>query len=72
MTSESTRPLRLCFVSADYPVHVEGRDKNGQVVATADPAPTTQHIEPGSSTTFSATFDRRPEIDEWHAEATSR
>jgi glycogen synthase len=29
MSAELTRPLRLCFVSADYPVHVEGRDVVG-------------------------------------------
>lgn len=29
MVTEVPRPLRLCFVSADYPVHVEGRDVVG-------------------------------------------
>lgn len=56
----------------DVHVHVEALDKDGAVVASTDPAPSTQLIAPGSTATFSATFENRPEIDRYHAEAISR
>ena len=53
-------------------VHVEALDKNGAVVASVNPLPSTQLIAPGLTATFSATFESRPEIDRYHAEAISR
>lgn len=53
-------------------VHVEALDKGGAVVVSADPVPSTQLIAPGSTSTFSVTFENRPEIDRYHAEAISR
>ena len=53
-------------------VHVEALDKNGTVVASVSPVPSTQLIAPGSTATFSAAFENRPEIDRYHAEAISR
>lgn len=53
-------------------VHVEALDKGGAVVASVNPVPSTQLIAPGSTASFSATFENRPEIDRYHAEAISR
>lgn len=53
-------------------VHVEALDKAGAVVVSADPLPSTQLIAPGSTSTFAVTFESRPEIDRYHAEAISR
>jgi hypothetical protein len=53
-------------------VHVEALDKGGAVVASADPVPSTQLVAPGSTSTFAVTFENRPEIDRYHAEAFSR
>ncbi len=61
--TRSTRQVR---------VHVEALDKAGAVVVSADPIPSTQLIAPGSTSTFAVTFESRPEIDRYHAEAISR
>ena len=53
-------------------VHVEALDKGGAVVVSADPVPSTQLIAPGSTSTFAVTFENRPDIDRYHAEAISR
>lgn len=53
-------------------VHVEALNKDGAVVASTNPVPSTQLIAPGSTATFSATFESRPAIDRYHAEAISR
>ena len=53
-------------------VHVEALDKDGAVVVSADLLPSTQLIAPGSTSTFAVTFENRPEIDRYHAEAVSR
>ena len=53
-------------------VHVEALDKGGAVLVSADPVPSTQLIAPGSTSTFAVTFENRPEIDRYHAEAISR
>ena len=66
LVNRGTRPTR------DVHVHVEALDKNGAVVASTDPVPSTQLIAPGATATFSATFEKRPEIDRYHAEALSR
>lgn len=53
-------------------VHVEALDRNGAVVASVNPVPSTQLIAPASTASFTATFENRPEIDRYHAEAISR
>ncbi len=53
-------------------VHVEALDKSGAVVVSTNPVPSTQLIAPGATATFSATFENRPDIDRYHAEAISR
>jgi hypothetical protein len=53
-------------------VHVEALNKDGVVVVGADPTPSTQSIAPGTTATFAAEFENRPEIDRYHAEALSR
>jgi hypothetical protein len=53
-------------------VHVEALDKGGAIVVSADPVPSTQLIAPGSTSVFAVTFENRPEIDSYHAEAISR
>jgi hypothetical protein len=53
-------------------VHVEALDKGGAVIDSADPAPSTNRIAPDSTATFSVTFESRPDIDRYHAEAISR
>ena len=53
-------------------VHFEALDKDGAVVVSADPAPSTQRIAPASTATFGVTFESRPEIDRYHVEAISR
>ncbi len=53
-------------------VHVEALDKDGAVIVSADPAPSTNRIAPDSTATFSVTFESRPDIDRYHAEAISR
>jgi hypothetical protein len=58
--------------TSEVHVHVEALDQDGAVVASTNPAPSTQLIAPGSTATFSAVFDSRPEIDRYHAEAISR
>lgn len=58
--------------TSDVRVHVEALDKTGAVVASVSPVPSTQLIAPGSTASFSATFENRPEIDRYHAEAISR
>ncbi len=58
--------------TSEVHVHVEALDKDGAVVASTNPAPSTQLITPGSTATFSAAFESRPEIDSYHAEAISR
>jgi hypothetical protein len=58
--------------TSEVHVHVEALDKDGAVVASASPVPSTQLIAPGSTATFSAKFESRPEIDRYHAEAISR
>lgn len=56
----------------DVHVHVEALDKNGAVVMSTNPVPSTQLIAPGATATFSVTFENRPDIDRYHAEAISR
>jgi hypothetical protein len=53
-------------------VHIEALDKNGAVVQSADPLPSTQLIAPGATSTFAVSFENRPETDRYHAEAVSR
>lgn len=53
-------------------VHVEALDKDGAVVLSADPEPSTRIIAPGSTATFSTAFDNRPETDRYHVEAIGR
>ena len=53
-------------------IRVEALDKDGAVVVSADPAPSTQSIAPGTTATFAAVFENRPDIDRYHAEAMSR
>jgi hypothetical protein len=53
-------------------VHVEALDKEGAVVVSANPVPSTELIAPGATSTFAVTFESRPEIDRYHAEAISR
>jgi hypothetical protein len=53
-------------------VHVEALDKSGAAVASVNPVPSTQLIAPGSTASFSVTFENRPDIDRYHAEAVSR
>ena len=53
-------------------VRVEALNKDGAVVVSAEPAPSTQSIAPGTTASFAAVFDNRPDIDRYHAEAMSR
>ena len=66
LVNRGTRATRVVHV------HVEALDKDGAVVVSADPAPSTQSIAPGTTATFAAVFEDRPEIDRYHAEAISR
>jgi hypothetical protein len=53
-------------------VHVEALDKDGAVVVSAAPNPSTQAIASESTATFSATFENQPSIDRYHVEALGR
>jgi len=66
LVNRGTRATRVVHV------HVEALDKDGAVVVSADPDPSTQSIAPGTTATFVAVFENHPEIDRYHAEAMSR
>ena len=66
LVNRGTRATRVVHV------RVEALDKDGAVVVSADPTPSTQNIAPGATATFAAVFENRPEIDRYHAEAMSR
>jgi hypothetical protein len=66
LVNRGTRATRVVHV------HVEALNKDGAVVVSADPAPSTQSIAPGTTATFAAVFANRPDIDRYHAEALSR
>ena len=66
LVNRGTRATRVVHV------RVEALDKDGGVVVSADPAPSTQSIAPGTTAMFAAVFENRPEIDRYHAEAMSR
>ena len=53
-------------------VHVEALDKDGAVVLSTNPEPSTQMIAPASTATFTAAFENRPDIDRYHVEAIGR
>lgn len=53
-------------------LHVEALDKDGAVVVSANPSPSTQRIAPTSTGTFTVMFENRPDIDRYHVEAISR
>ncbi len=53
-------------------VHVEALDKDGAVVLSTAPEPSTQMIAPASTATFTAAFENRPDIDRYHVEAIGR
>lgn len=53
-------------------VHVEALDRNGAVVLSADPVPSTKAIAPGATGSFSVTFENRPDVDRYHVEAIGR
>jgi hypothetical protein len=53
-------------------ITVWGLDKVGAEVAQRQAVPSTQRIPPGGTATFTANFERRPEIDHYHVEAVSR
>ena len=56
----------------DVSVQVEALNADGAVVLSTAATPTTQHIAPGTTAEFSATFDTRPDVDRYHVEAISR
>ena len=66
LVNRGTRATRVVHV------RVEALGTDGAVVASAEPAPSTQSIVPGATGTFSAVFENRPDIDRYHAEAMSR
>ena len=53
-------------------VTVTALDKEGRELESRDATPSTQRIAAGSSATFFVSFERRPEIDQYHVEAISR
>lgn len=53
-------------------MHVEALDKDGAVVVSANPNPSTQRIAPASTGIFTVTFENWPSIDRYHVEAISR
>ena len=66
LINHGTRTTREVYV------HVEALDKNGAVVLSAEPDPSTQTIAPDSTATFSATFENRADTDRYHVEAIGR
>jgi hypothetical protein len=66
LINRGTRATRVVHV------RVEALSTDGAVVASTDPAPSTQSIVPGATATFSSVFENRPDIDRYHAEAMSR
>ncbi len=59
-------------VTREVRVHVEVLDKDGAVIIRAEPSPSTETIAPGSTATFSVSFESQPDIDRYHVEAISR
>jgi hypothetical protein len=53
-------------------MQVEALDKDGAVVVSTPADTATQLIPAGSTTTFSATLEARPDIDRYHVEAVGR
>ncbi len=53
-------------------VHVEGLNRDGAVVETADSEPTTEAIQPGSTAAFSVQMQNRADVDRYHVEAVAR
>lgn len=66
LVNRGTRATREVYV------HVEALDKDGAVVVSADSAPSTEAIAPGSTGSFAVTFENRPGIDRYHVEAITR
>jgi hypothetical protein len=53
-------------------VHVEALNRNGAVVQSADSAPSTELIQPGSAAAFSVRLENRSDVDRYHVEAVAR
>lgn len=53
-------------------IKVRAVDANGNVAASIYGVPTTQNIQPGGSTTFTAWFEDMPEVRRYHVEAVAR
>jgi hypothetical protein len=66
LVNRGTRTTREVYV------HVEALDKDGAVVVSADPTPSTQTIAPDSTATFSTAFENRANIESYHVEAIGR
>jgi hypothetical protein len=72
VTVTGTLVNRGTRTSREVYVHIEALDKDGAVVVSADPDPSTQTLAPDSTATFSVTFENRAAIDRYHVEAIGR